>query len=207
MLDIMLVGICFYLIAFVTVLSSSMVVFSRNPVHSVLWLIFVFLNSAALFLILGAEFLAMILIIVYVGAVAVLFMFVVMMLNVNVSVVKEGVLQYLPLGGLMALVLLGEFIFVSRTFSSGDTSQTILSATAIPGALTNTEALGDVLYTEYFYLFQVAGLVLLVAMIGAIVLTLRERAGVRRQNPHQQSTRTKKEAVEIKKIEPRSGIV
>ena len=107
----------------------------------------------------------------------------------------------------MALVLLGEFIFVSQTFLSEDTSQTILSATAIPGALTNTEALGDVLYTEYFYLFQVAGLVLLVAMIGAIVLTLRERTGVRRQNPHHQSTRTKKEAVEIKKVEPKSGIV
>ena len=103
----MLVGICFYLIAFVTVFASSMVVFSRNPVHSVLWLILVFLNSAALFVILGAEFLAMILIIVYVGAVAVLFMFVVMMLNVNVAVVKAGVLQYLPAGGLMALVLLG----------------------------------------------------------------------------------------------------
>jgi len=202
----MLVGICFYLIAFVTVFSASMVVFSRNPVHSVLWLIFVFLNSAALFVILGAEFLAMILIIVYVGAVAVLFMFVVMMLNVNVSVVKEGVLQYLPVGGLMALVLLGEFIFVSRTFSSEDTSQTSLSAVATPGALTNTEALGAVLYTEYFYLFQVAGLVLLVAMIGAIVLTLRERTGIRRQNPHHQSTRTKREAVEIKNVESKSGI-
>ena len=203
----MLVGICFYLIAFVTVFASSMVVFSRNPVHSVLWLIFVFLNSAALFVILGAEFLAMILIIVYVGAVAVLFMFVVMMLNVNVSVVKEGVLQYLPAGGLMALVLLGEFIFVSQTFPSEDTSQTLISRATIPNVPTNTEALGDVLYTEYFYLFQVAGLVLLVAMIGAIVLTLRERTGVRRQNPNRQSERTKKEAIEIKKIEPKSGVL
>ena len=134
-------------------------------------------------------------------------MFVVMMLNVNVAVVKAGVLQYLPAGGLMALVLLGEFIFVSQTFSGKDTSQTLMSAATSPNAPTNTEALGDVLYTEYFYLFQVAGLVLLVAMIGAIVLTLRERTGVRRQNPHHQSTRTKKEAVEIKKVEPKSGIV
>ena len=202
----MLVGICFYLIAFVTVFSASMVVFSRNPVHSVLWLIFVFLNSAALFVILGAEFLGMILIIVYVGAVAVLFMFVVMMLNVNVAVVKAGVIQYLPAGGFMALVLLGEFIFVSQTFSGKDFSQTLISTTS-RNAPSNTEALGNVLYTEYFYLFQVAGLVLLVAMIGAIVLTLRERAGVRRQNPNRQSERTKKEAIEIKKIEPKSGVL
>ena len=148
----------------------------------------------------------MILIIVYVGAVAVLFMFVVMMLNVNVAVVKAGVLQYLPAGGLMALVLLGEFIFVSQTFSGKDTSQTLISAATSPNAPTNTEALGDVLYTEYFYLFQVAGLVLLVAMIGAITLTFSKRDNIKRQSYFKQIQREKVSAVSLVEVESGKGV-
>ena len=202
----MLIAICFYLIAFVTVFGSCMVVFSRNPVHSVLWLIFVFLNVAVLFVILGAEFLGMILIIVYVGAVAVLFMFVVMMLNISITTVKSGVLQYLPIGGLVGLILLIEFVFVAVTFSKNDKFQMLIAKDAVDIGVTNTEALGNVLYTQYFYLFQVSGLVLLVAMIGAIILTLRQRIGVRRQDPNLQSARTRENSVEIKRIIPRSGV-
>ena len=202
----MLIAICFYLIAFITVFGSCMVVFSRNPVHSVLWLIFVFLNVAVLFVILGAEFLGMILIIVYVGAVAVLFMFVVMMLNISITTVKSGVLQYLPIGGLVGLILLIEFVFVAVTFSKNDKFQMLIAKDAVDIGVTNTEALGNVLYTQYFYLFQVSGLVLLVAMIGAIILTLRQRIGVRRQDPNLQSARTRENSVEIKRIIPRSGV-
>ena len=202
----MLIAICFYLIAFITVFGSCMVVFSRNPVHSVLWLIFVFLNVAVLFVILGAEFLGMILIIVYVGAVAVLFMFVVMMLNISITTVKSGVLQYLPMGGLVGLILLIEFVFVAVTFSKNDKFQMLIAKDAVDIGVTNTEALGNVLYTQYFYLFQVSGLVLLVAMIGAIILTLRQRTGVRRQDPNLQSARTRENSVEIKRIIPRSGV-
>lgn len=202
----MLIAICFYLIAFVTVFGSCLVVFSRNPVHSVLWLIFVFLNVAVLFVILGAEFLGMILIIVYVGAVAVLFMFVVMMLNISITTVKSGVLQYLPMGGLVGLILLIEFVFVAVTFSKNDEFQILMAKDAVGIGVTNTEAVGNVLYTQYFYLFQVSGLVLLVAMIGAIILTLRQRTGVRRQDPSLQSARTRENSVEIKRIIPRSGV-
>ena len=202
----MLIAICFYLIAFITVFGSCMVVFSRNPVHSVLWLIFVFLNVAVLFVILGAEFLGMILIIVYVGAVAVLFMFVVMMLNISITTVKSGVSQYLPMGGLVGLILLIEFVFVAVTFSKNDEFQMLIAKDAVDIGVTNTEALGNVLYTQYFYLFQVSGLVLLVAMIGAIILTLRQRRGVRRQDPSLQSARTRENSVEIKRIIPRSGV-
>lgn len=202
----MLIAICFYLIAFITVFGSCMVVFSRNPVHSVLWLIFVFLNVAVLFVILGAEFLGMILIIVYVGAVAVLFMFVVMMLNISITTVKSGVLQYLPMGGLVGLILLIEFVFVAVTFSKNDEFQMLIAKDAVDIGVTNTEALGNVLYTQYFYLFQVSGLVLLVAMIGAIILTLRQRTGVHRQDPNLQSARTRENSVEIKRIIPRSGV-
>lgn len=202
----MLAAISFYLIAFFTVLGSGLVVFSWNPVHSVLWLIFVFLNVAVLFVILGAEFLGMILVIVYVGAVAVLFMFVVMMLNIGISTVRAGLLRYLPIGGFIGLILLVEVLFVVITFSKNESLQNFKVMNGINNSVSNTEALGNVLYTQYFYLFQVSGLVLLVAMIGAIILTLRQRTGVHRQDPNLQTARTKEESIEIKKIVPRSGI-
>ena len=195
----MLILVSFYFISCVTVIGASMVIFSRNPVHSVLWLIFVFLNSATLFVFLGAEFLAMILIIVYVGAVVVLFMFVVMMLNVDLSAVREGLLNYLPVGGLIGLVLLFEFLFVAVSFKGKNVSSSSGENDLNSVTSSNTELLGNVLYTEYFYLFQLSGLILLVAMIGAISLTLRERKGIRRQDPEQQSARSKADSIEIKK--------
>jgi NADH-quinone oxidoreductase subunit J len=182
-----------------------MVILSRNPVHSVLFLILAFLNSAGLFVLLGAEFLAMILVIVYVGAVAVLFMFVVMMLNVNFSAMRAGVLQYLPTGGMIGLVLLAELIFVISAWQATPAGLEVL-ASPTPINVTNTKALGDLLYTKYFYLFQAAGIILLIAMIGAMVLTLRKREGVRRQRVAQQVGRKRQESVEIKKVTPRSGL-
>ena len=202
----MFLGICFYLIAFVTVLAASMVVFSRNPVHSVLWLIFVFLNSAALFIILGAEFLAMILIIVYVGAVAVLFLFVVMMLDINFVKLREGFLQYLPFGTLLGLVLLIELIMI---FLSGKLINiSLIEYNSLPAfnKIENTKEIGSILYTKYFYLFQISGLILLVAMIGSIVLTLRQRTGVKKQIINKQIDFNSKRAVEKKKIDIGSGV-
>ena len=203
----MLILVSFYFISCVTVIGASMVIFSRNPVHSVLWLIFVFLNSATLFVFLGAEFLAMILIIVYVGAVVVLFMFVVMMLNVDLSAVREGLLNYLPVGGLIGLVLLFEFLFVAVSFKGKNVSSSSGENDLNSVTSSNTELLGNVLYTEYFYLFQLSGLILLVAMIGAISLTLRERKGIRRQDPEQQSARSKADSIEIKKVDFDSGVL
>ncbi len=197
-------GLCFYMFSSVIIASSIMVIFSTNPVHSVLFLILAFLNSAGLFVLLGAEFLAMILVIVYVGAVAVLFMFVVMMLNINFSAMRAGVLQYLPTGGMIGLVLLAELVFIISAWQGGSAGIEVISQTG-PTEVTNTRALGDLLYTKYFYLFQVAGIILLVAMVGAIVLTLREREGVRRQRIFQQIGRKREDSVEIKKITPRSG--
>ena len=197
-------GFCFYMFSLVIIASSIMVIFSTNPVHSVLFLILAFLNSAGLFVLLGAEFLAMILVIVYVGAVAVLFMFVVMMLNINFSAMRAGVLQYLPTGGMIGLVLLAELVFVISAWQADSTGIEVVSEVELT-AVTNTRALGDLLYTKYFYLFQVAGIILLVAMVGAIVLTLREREGVRRQRIAQQIGRKREDSVEIKKITPRSG--
>ena len=197
-------GLCFYMFSSVIIASSIMVIFSTNAVHSVLFLILAFLNSAGLFVLLGAECLAMILVIVYVGAVAVLFMFVVMMLNINFSATRAGVLQYLPTGGMIGLVLLAELVFVISAWQSGSTDIELVSRTGSTD-VTNTRALGDLLYTKYFYLFQVAGIILLVAMVGAIVLTLREREGVRRQHIAQQIARKREDSVEIKKITPRSG--
>ena len=197
-------GLCFYMFSLVTIASSVMVILSPNPVHSVFFLILAFLNAAGLFVLLGAEFLAMILVIVYVGAVAVLFMFVVMMLNVNSTAMRDGVLQYLPTGGMIGLVLLAELVFVISTRQPGSTGVELLS-TSVPSGVSNTRALGDVLYTKYFYLFQAAGIILLIAMIGAIVLTLRERDGVRRQRVARQIGRKREESVEIKKMPPRSG--
>ena len=197
-------SLCFYLFSSVIVASSVMVIFSTNPVHSVLFLILAFLNSAGLFVLLGAEFLAMILVIVYVGAVAVLFMFVVMMLNINFSEMRAGVLRYLPTGGMIGLVLFAELVFIILTWQAGTGVIDPLVSTGGTD-VSNTRALGDLLYTKYFYLFQVAGIILLIAMFGSIVLTVREREGVRRQRIAQQIGRNRDDSIEIKKITPRSG--
>lgn len=182
-----------------------MVVASRNPVHSVLFLILAFVNAAGLFLLLGAEFLAMILIVVYVGAVAVLFLFVVMMLDVDFVELRQGFLQYLPIGAIIAVIFLLELILVISTWALAPEAQPVKIATALPEAM-NTRLLGRVLYTQYIYFFQTAGLVLLVAMVGAIVLTLRERVGVKRQNIAQQNARTPETGIEIVKVPSRQGL-
>ena len=194
--------IMFYLFAITAVASGVMVVSARNPVHSVLFLILAFFNSAGLFVLLGAEFLAMILVIVYVGAVAVLFLFVVMMLDIDFAELRSGFMRYLPIGGLIGLILLAELmlIFGSWVIAPGIAG---LGAAPLPpaaAAVSNTRALGDLLYTRYIFAFQVAGLILLVAMIGAIVLTLRQRVGVRRQSIPQQLARTRAEAVALVKV-------
>jgi NADH-quinone oxidoreductase subunit J len=197
----------FYLFATVTVASAFMVIASRNPVQSVLFLILAFVNAAGLFLLLGAEFLAMILVIVYVGAVAVLFLFVVMMLDVDFAELRQGFLQYLPVGILIGVLFLIELVLVVGAWAVDPAVLRTPAATAQSAApLTNTEAIGQVLYTQYFYFFQAAGLVLLVAMIGAIVLTLRERVGVKRQDISRQVARTADEAVEVRKVPFRQGI-
>jgi len=204
----MIEALAFYMFAGITVLSGVMVISAKNPVNSVLWLILAFFSSAALFVLLGAEFLAMILLIVYVGAVAVLFLFVVMMLDVDFVQLREGFLQYLPIGGLIGLILLAEIIMVVSTRIV--TPDVVPAGDGVPTpdplVITNTEALGQVLYTDYIYLFQAAGMVLLVAMIGAIVLTHRKRKGVRRQVIADQVARDPKETIEIKKIRPGQGI-
>ncbi len=198
----------FYLFAGVTVASAFMVVASRNPVHSVLFLILAFVNAAGLFLLMGAEFLAMILVVVYVGAVAVLFLFVVMMLDVDFAELRQGFLSYLPLGALLAIVFLIELVLVLTTrFVDPTKLKTVAAAAPRPDALvSNTEALGRVLYTQYVYFFQISGLILLVAMIGAIVLTLRHKAGVKRQSIEDQVARTKATAMEVKKVPSRQGV-
>jgi NADH-quinone oxidoreductase subunit J len=195
----------FYLFATVAVAAAVMVVSARNPVHSVLFLILTFFNAAALFILIGAEFLAMVLVVVYVGAVAVLFMFVVMMLNVNYVRMRQGFLQYLPVGGLIGVILLVELILVAGTWVVADTPEAIEPRPTTAG-LTNTEALGNVFYTEYFYLFQAAGVILLVAIIGAIALTLRDRGNIRRQDIGDQVNRDRASAVELKKVKSRAGI-
>jgi len=196
-----LATIAFYVFAAVTVGAAVLVIMARNPVHSVLFLILAFFSAAGLFVLVGAEFLAMILIVVYVGAVAVLFLFVVMMLNINLAVLREGFLQYLPTGAVVGLVLLVEIGLVV----TGARLARAPAPTPTPGDLTNTEALGAVLYTDYVYLFQAAGLILLVAMIGAIVLTHRRRAGVRHQSIPKQLARRREEAVELRKVRPGEG--
>ena len=196
-------AIMFYVLAVGTVGAGVMVIASRNPVHSVLFLILAFFNSAGLFVMLGAEFLAMILIIVYVGAVAVLFLFVVMMLDINFAELRAGFLQYLPIGGVIGIILLAELVMV---FASGaieiEVPTNVASPTPPPDEVTNTQALGDVLYTRYAYLFQGAGFILLIAMVGAIVLTHRRRTDVRRQRIADQVARDPKAAVRLTDIEP-----
>ena len=195
----------FYLFAGVCVASAVMVIVSRNPVHSVLFLILAFVNASGLFVLMGAEFLAMILIVVYVGAVAVLFLFVVMMLDVDFAELREGFLQYLPVGALVGVIFLTELILVVGAWAIGPGVPRTIAA-PIPAGVTNTEALGLVLYTRYIYFFQAAGLVLLVAMIGAIVLTLRHKPYVKRQNISAQLARRKETAIEIRQVKPGQGI-
>ncbi|HEX9771300.1 MAG TPA: NADH-quinone oxidoreductase subunit J [Kiloniellales bacterium] len=200
-------GLAFYLFAFVAVAAGVMVISARNPVHSVLFLILAFFNSAALFVLMGAEFLAMIMVVVYVGAVAVLFLFVVMMLDINFVEMRQGFLQYLPLGALIGLILLIELALVATAWVISPEAG---SAAAVPippiGVTDNTAAIGNVLYTKYVYLFEAAGLILLVAMIGSIVLTLRQREGVRKQSIARQVTRKRDEAIEVKDVPSRSGV-
>ncbi len=195
----------FYLFASVCVASAFMVIAAKNPVHSVLFLILAFVNAAGLFVLLGAEFLAMILIVVYVGAVAVLFLFVVMMLDVDFAELRQGFLQYLPVGGLVGVIFLAELLLVVGTWVIGPGVPTSITA-KIPDAIPNTQALGLVLYTRYVYYFEAAGVVLLVAMIGAIVLTLRHKPNVKRQNVSDQVARTKETAIEIRHVQPGQGL-
>jgi NADH-quinone oxidoreductase subunit J len=183
----------FYLFATIVIASGVMTIASRNPVHSVLWLILAFFNAAGLFLLLGAEFIAMLLVIVYVGAVAVLFLFVVMMLDVDFAQMRAGFARYLPFGALLALVLLVEIVFAVAAWNAGGIAAGARAA-PVDRAVPNIEALGTVLYTRYLYIFEGAGLVLLVAMIGAIVLTHRTRGGTRPQNVSAQNRRNPKDA-------------
>jgi NADH-quinone oxidoreductase subunit J len=200
-------AIFFYVFAFIAVASAFMVIAARNPVHSVLYLILTFFNAAGLFLLTGAEFLAMILLVVYVGAVAVLFLFVVMMLDVDFAELKQGALQYAPIGALVGLILAAELIVVVGGYTlapelAGEISRPIPDV----AVRSNTAALGDVLYTDYLFFFQIAGMVLLVAMIGAIVLTLRHKEGVRRQSVPDQVARTPATAIEVVDVETGKGI-
>jgi NADH-quinone oxidoreductase subunit J len=198
--------IAFYLFSAVLIAAAVMVISARNPVHSVLFLILAFFNAAGLFVLLGAEFLAMILVVVYVGAVAVLFLFVVMMLDINLAELRQGFLQYLPIGALIGLILLVELFFVVVGWQlHPDVASLIQAPMPALAARHNTAALGDILYTRYAFLFQSAGVILLIAMIGAIVLTLRHR-DVRRQKISSQVARRPKEAIEIRKIRPGEGI-
>ena len=201
----LLPALFFYMYGGLCVASAFMVIASRNPVHSVLWLIFAFVNAAGLFMLLGAEFLALILVVVYVGAVAVLFLFVVMMLDVNFAEFRQGFLDYLPVGALIGLIFLVELVIVLGAWAVGPGMPSVVAA-PIPADITNTEALGRLLYTRYIYFFQIAGLVLLVAMIGAIVLTLRHKANVRRQSVAQQVARTRATAIDVRQVRPGQGI-
>ena len=200
-------AVFFYLFSFIAVAAAFMVISARNPVHSVLYLILTFFNAAGLFLLTGAEFLAMILLVVYVGAVAVLFLFVVMMLDVDFAAMKSGALQYAPIGALVGLILAAELIIVTGGYAfAPQLSSTVVAPTPDAAVRHNTAALGDILYVDYVFHFQIAGLVLLVAMIGAIVLTLRHKEGIKRQDISRQVARTPATAIEIKKVETGRGI-
>jgi NADH-quinone oxidoreductase subunit J len=195
----------FYVFSIIAVASALMVIASRNPVHSVLFLILTFVNAAGLFMLAGAEFLALILIVVYVGAVAVLFLFVTMMLDVDFASLRQGMLQYAPVGVVVGVILLLELLLVGGSFVM---APQVSGASVVPidHAVDNTRALGQVIYTRYVFLFQGAGAVLLVAMVGAIVLTLQHKASVKRQNIARQTQRTRAEATELVKVKSGQGI-
>jgi NADH-quinone oxidoreductase subunit J len=195
----------FYLFAAVCVASAVMVIVSKNPVHSVLYLILAFVNASGLFVLMGAEFLAMILVVVYVGAVAVLFLFVIMMLDVDFTELREGFLQYMPIGLVIGGIFLFELLLTVSYWIINPTTPKAITA-AIPTNVTNTEALGLVLYTKYIHYFQLAGMVLLVAMIGAIVLTLRHKASVKRQDINVQNARTPDMAMAVRKVAVGQGL-
>ena len=200
-------AIFFYLFAGVCIASAVMVIVSRNPVHSVLFLILAFVNAAGLFVLMGAEFLAMILIVVYVGAVAVLFLFVVMMLDVDFAELRQGVLNYLPVGALIGAILLAELLTVVFAWVIGpDVAKAITAPIPLAGDISNTQALGLVLYTRYVYYFQAAGIILLVAMVGAIVLTLQHKPNVRRQNIADQVARRRSTAIDVVKVKSGQGL-
>ena len=195
-----LYSLTFYLFSSVAVLSALMVISAKNPVHSVLFLILSFVNASGLFVLLGAEFLAMILVVVYVGAVAVLFLFVVMMLDINYIKLREGFLQYLPFGALLGIVLVIELgiLFLTDTSSNINSSKASLEPKIYE--IENTKMIGKILYTKYFYLFQICGIILLVAMIGSITLTLRDKGGVKRQNIDNQNSVDASNAIDKKKV-------
>jgi len=199
-------AIFFYIFSAVAIASAVMVVGSRNPVHSVLFLILAFFNAAGLFVLVGAEFLAWILVIVYVGAVAVLFLFVVMMLDVDFVELRQGVLTYLPVGALVGVVLLAELVLVVSGWVFAPHLAAGVVVPIAPTGVTNTAALGQVLYTRYVYFFEAAGIILLVAMIGAIVLTLRHKVGVKRQSITAQNARSPATGVEIRKVQSGAGL-
>ena len=200
-------AIAFYIMAATTIMAGLAVVFARNPVHSVLFLITAFFSAAGLFVLMGAEFLAMLLVVVYVGAVAVLFLFVVMMLDVDFSRLREGFSRYLPIGGVVAGILTIEMVVVATMVATQGAARASTGPDASGGAdVTNAEAIGRVLYTDYVYFFQAAGMVLLVAMIGAIVLTLRHKPGVKRQVIAAQNARTPATGMTIVDIKPGEGI-
>ncbi len=195
----------FYLFAGILVASAFMVIASKNPVHSVLYLILAFVNAAGLFVMMGAEFLAMILVVVYVGAVAVLFLFVVMMLDVDFAELKKGVLQYLPVGLLLGGIFLAELLLVVGSWVIGPGVPKAITA-PIPAGISNTEAIGLVLYTKYVYFFEISGMILLVAMIGAIVLTLRHKERVKRQSISAQNARTPEMSMHVVKVRQGQGL-
>ncbi len=192
----MIQAFAFYLFATILIASAALTIFARNPVHSVLWLILAFFNAAGLFLLLGAEFLAALLVIVYVGAVAVLFLFVVMMLDIDFAALRAGFVRYLPFGVILGIIFFAELVFAIGAWQAGAIAPTAKALpTAAAAGMTNIEAMGSVIYTRYAFIFEASGLVLLVAMIGAIVLTHRERSGVRRQNINDQVARRSADAV------------
>lgn len=197
----------FYLFAGILLLSALMVITARNPVHSVLFLVLAFFNSAGLFVLLGAEFIALILVIVYVGAVAVLFLFVVMMLDISFADLRKGAMEYTPIGLIIGAILLTELIIIYGAWQfTPNKNENLAAPVANYADVTNTEALGQLIYTDYIFAFQSAGLILFVAMIGAIVLTHRTRAGVRKQSIADQQARRPEDVMTIEKITPRTGV-
>ncbi|MDA0780825.1 MAG: NADH-quinone oxidoreductase subunit J [Rickettsiales bacterium] len=201
----LIANLLFYILSFVLIFSAIVVITVKNPVHSVLFLILAFFNSAGLFLMLGAEFISMLIIIVYVGAVAVLFLFVVMMLDIDFEAMSRGFVRHLPILLLVSAVMLAELIMVIQVSSEFASVKSVVSS-KIPSDITNTEAIGRILYTDYIYPFQLSGIILLVAMIGAIVLTHRTRPGVKKQNISKQVSRSRKDGVELVKVQSKKGV-